>query len=142
MIFTFLFYEKSHGKQLRYTLGRYKHCDMLSYDGRDTLYYHLGARGINVRTITQSSFKELLFNLSRSPNLSAMITIERTKLSHLTWWPVMANSCAELCRKISGVDIGVCIFPSQLFRKLLVYNNCKNYEVIQHWSRDDGIRSG
>lgn len=136
MIAIFLFYNEATGKQTRYAFSdEFKHCNIICYDGDIYLLIELSKHGITYRQVKAKDSYSLLRNLKVIKSLSAMITVNIEQPFTMEWRPLWIKSCNELCRYVSGVDIGLTFNPIHLFKKLLKYNLHRNYEVLNAWRR-------
>lgn len=131
MIAIFLFYNKSLGKQQTWACSRtYKHVDVITYMGDRWVLHRLGEHGITYRITTYRSSEELLTNVTSIKTLVYILAIKVNGKAAHPWQPIWAKSCAEVVKSIAGLDIGLTLTPSQLLRKLLKYDNVRNYQIL------------
>lgn len=136
MIAIYLFYnESSGGKPLLYTTKDIKHCNVICFDGRDYVIFECQKMGIGFRKINSRSTLSLMRNIRRIKSLTHMYAVHIKEPHELKWFPFWIRSCNELCRFVSGIDLGLTLNPTHLIKKLLKYNNKRNYEILYQWSR-------
>lgn len=137
MIAFFLFYNKATGKQRFFSFGdELQHCDVICYDGKTWLGFQFSNKGIDFASIRVTKVSKLLKHLPIIPELVTIIgvDVERTKV--FPWKPFWVRSCNELCRYLTGVDIGFTLNPRHLLKKLLKYDGKRNFQVVYAWRRE------
>lgn len=139
MIALFLFYNKTNGFQSIFSTKGIKHCNIICYDGQDFIMFALEEHGIGFRRIKAKSTLKIMRNIKVIETLIGMIVVNVDEPKKIPWKPFWVRSCNELCRYVSGVDIGFTFNPTHLINKLLKYNNKRNYQILSSWSRDNGI---
>lgn len=135
MIATYLFYDKATGKQSLYTTNGVKHCNVICFDGRDYILFESQSHGIGFRRIKVKNHDSLLRNIKRIESLIGIICVHITEKKRTKWFPLWIRSCNEVCRYMSGVDTGLTFNPTHLIKKLVKYDNKRNYEILYQWSR-------
>lgn len=140
LIAIFIFYNKATGGQARLAFSEeFKHCNIVTYDGKDWIMLDFDRTGYLTRKIYCKNGESLIRNLPVIPEVSATFTISVDERKKIWWKPFLARSCNEICRYASGVDIGFTFNPAHLYRKLLKYRHKRNYEVLSVWRRRHGI---
>jgi hypothetical protein len=141
LIVVFIFYNESSGVQARLAFSEeFKHCNIITYDGRDWIMLDFDRTGILTRKIYCKDATSLIRNLPVIKEVSAIVTVDVSNRAKTSWKPWWVRSCNEICRYGSGVDIGFTFNPIHLYRKLLKYRNRRrNYEVLSHWRRNHGV---
>lgn len=143
MIAIILFYNHSTGIQRWLSFSEeFSHCNIITYDGADWINIECDSTGILTRCLEVPSLKALLRGLKTIKTLTAYIVVDINKRKHMSWKPMWVRSCNELDRYISGVDVGFTINPVHLYKKLIRYDCRRNYEILTHWRRSNGILSG
>ena len=67
-------------------------------------------------------------------------TVKRRK--RFRWFPVWVNSCVEMVRRISGINLPWYILtPNQLRKALLRRDGLTNFEITTHWSKNDATET-
>lgn len=139
MIAIYNFYSISNGVQSKLAFSdEFRHCNVITYDGRDYVLVEFDSTGIILRVLTVTSLSGLLRGLRSVKELTAIISVEiqdRKKSMWLPWW---VRSCNELCRYATGINLGFTFNPVHFYSKLLKYNKTRNYEILTHWRRNDG----
>lgn len=133
----FLFYDIGYGKQTIYTTKGIKHCNVICYNGTDHVLFETDWHGIHYRVLSETTTLKLLKGIRIIPSLQSALVLEIFEKKQLRWFPLSLRTCNELCRYVTGVDVGITINPTHLIKKLLKYNNKRNYEIIHHWWRKD-----
>lgn len=135
MIAIYLFYDRGTGKPSFYTTNGIKHCNVICFDGRDYIFFESQPQGIGFRRIVVKDTNSLLRNIKRIQSLIGIICVYISERKNINWFPLWIRSCNEVCRYVSGVDTGLTLNPTHLIKKLLKYNNKRNYEILYQWSR-------
>ncbi len=135
MIATYLFYDKGHGKQILYTSNGIEHCNVICFDGRDYVLFEAQPHGIGFRSIKAKDNVSLIRNIKRIESIIEIICVHITEKKKIKWFPFWIRSCNEICRFFTGIDLGLTLNPTHLIKKLLKYNNKRNYEILYQWSR-------
>ena len=138
MIVIFLFFSASMGKQLKYTLGEHKHMSVICYHGDYPVIMELAHTGIEYRIISNPNMVKVIKNLKIIETLMEMVVVDVKEKSPSKWHLFLIRSCNEICRYISGVQIGLTLNPCHFLRKLIKLNKQKNYHILLRWRRDDG----
>lgn len=139
MIALFLFYDVSEGKQSRLSFStEFKHCNVVTYNGKDWLLYKLESQGVRTKVLHVKSAPRFIKHLKAFKPLIAMITVVINKPHHFVWRPCWIRSCNEFNRYVASVDIGLTFNPKHLYNKLIKCDRIRNYEIIQHWRRPWG----
>lgn len=136
MIAIFLFYDKGLAKQGRFTSNGIKHCNLICFDGRDWFLCGTTSKGITFRSLRVTRSSRLIEHIKRTNGLIKIIAVSSKEIPNQRWFPLWIRSCNELCRYISGVDVGFTYNPTHLIKKLVKYDNKRNYEIIYRWNRN------
>lgn len=140
MIAVFLFYNIATGIQSRLAFSdEFKHCNIITFDGKDWISLDFDRGGLITRRVNCRSGAQLLRNLRVMKNVSAIVSVSIDQRFNVSWKPWWVRSCNEICRYTAGIDLGFTFNPRHLYRKLLKYRHCKNYEMLSHWRRKHGI---
>ncbi len=140
MISIFLFYNIATGVQAKLAFNKnFKHCNIITYDGQSWVNVEFDATGFLTRVLDVSSGRCLIRGLKSIQSLIAMVVVDVEVRKRVRWKPYIVRSCNEIDRYVSGVDIGLTFNPIHLYKKLLRYSGKRNYTIITHWRRDDGI---
>jgi len=135
MIHIFCFYDTSSGIQSSLAFSnKYKHCNIISFDGAHYVLTEFDREGIHNRVIDASKLTSLVRGLKYIPSLTAMIVIDVEKRAKTRWKPYIVRSCNELDRYIAGISIGFTFNPKHLYNKLIKHNNSQ-YVILTVWGR-------
>lgn len=136
MIAIFLFYSIANGKQSRMAFSKeFRHCNIITFDGAHWVQHDLDSYGIHTRVLKITNSPALLRALRSMKFLTAMIIVSIDKRARTVWKPFWVRSCNEFNRQTSGIDVGLTLNPSHLYRNLLKYDKRRNYEVLGQWRR-------
>lgn len=139
MICYFCFYNISSGIQANLAFSKkFKHCNLITYDGKTWVVTEFDIQGIHMREIEVRSGSSLIRGIKYIDSLIAIIVVQVYEKAKIKWKPYIVRSCNELDRYISGVDIGFTFNPKHLYNKLLKHNG-NRYEVLYHWRRDGTV---
>ncbi len=140
LIAVFIFYSKASGVQARLAFSEeFKHCNIITFDGKDWIMLDFDRTGLLTRRIKCKSGKTLLRNLHVVPEITAIMSVSIKDRKKTPWSPWWVRSCNEICRYASGIDIGFTFNPVHLYSKLIKYRHNRNYEVLSTWRREHGI---
>jgi len=135
----FLFYNKAQGKQVKYIRNKkYLHCNIISFDGSDCHLLEITTSGIECRRIKSKSMIKVFERLKSIDSIETQICVSVSNKHKVKWFPLAIKSCNEFCRYVSGVNIGFTYDPFSLYKKLLKYNNKRNFEILRTWERRNG----
>jgi hypothetical protein len=137
LIAIYLFYDKATGKQSLYTTRGIKHCNVICFDGRDYILFETQPQGIGFRRILAKNTNSIIRNIKRIESIIEIICVHISEKKTIKWFPFWIRSCNEVCRFFSGIDTGLTLNPTHLIKKLLKYNNKRNYEILYQWSRSN-----
>ena len=138
LIAVFIFYNVSSGVQSRLAFSdEFKHCNIITFDGRDWIMLDFDRTGLLTRKIHCKDGPTLLRNLPLIKEISAIISINVKQRVKTMWKPLWVRSCNEICRYASGADLGFTFNPVHLYKKLLkyAYKRKRNFEILSHWRR-------
>ena len=139
MIAVYIFYSKATGIQSWLSFSKeFKHCNIITYDGKDWIMLDLDRTGLLTRRIKCNDGDTLIRNLPHIPEITAIISVDVKDRVRVAWKPFWVRSCNEICRYASGVDIGISFNPVHLYNKLIKYDG-SNYEILSHWRRSHGV---
>jgi hypothetical protein len=96
--------------------------------------------GIGFNKLVIEDVVHWLQSVKKIDTVEAIISIEVKERHQLIWWPFWIRSCNELSRYASGAYLGVTLTPGHLYRKLLKYDNIRNYQIIFQWGRQHGVQ--
>lgn len=138
-----LFYNQSNGVQSRLAFSQeFRHCNVITYDGRDWIMLDFDKTGLLTRRIYVSNALDLIRHAKSLKSVTAIVTVMIKERAITRWTPWWVRSCNEVSRYASGLDIGFTFNPTHLYRKLLKYKDRSNYEILNAWRRKDGILWG
>lgn len=132
----FIFYNKARGKQAILSARDKKHVDLIvKLNDKITIFQYSG-RGIEHQYSKATDMMLIMKKLLKLENVSHLILVKiNKKCRRKNWFPIQLNSCNEVCRKISSVDIGWTFNPSHLYHKILMKRDKSNYSVVENWSK-------
>lgn len=74
----------------------------------------------------------------RKECVQELIGFKVNKRKRFRWFPIWTNSCVEMVRRVSGINLPWYILtPNQLRKALLRQNGLTNFEITSHWSNDN-----
>ena len=134
-----LFYSKACGVQSKLSFSKeFKHCNIISYDGKNYVATEFNSQGIITRVLNVSdNVVRFIDRLKMIEELTAIYSLYIPKRAEFTWKPFWSRSCNELVRYSGGIDLGFTFNPYHLFKKLRKYNGMKNYRIDYEWRRDN-----
>lgn len=136
----FIFYDIANGIQAKLAFSKeFKHCNTITFDGRDWIMFEFDRTGFVMRRINCISGHKLIKSLRIVKGVTAIVTVQVGIRSQAIWKPWLIRSCNEFARYAAGVDIGWTFNPYSLFKKLIKYNGTTNYKILSAWRRQDGI---
>jgi hypothetical protein len=139
LIAIIIFYNKSEGPSARLAFSsEFRHCNTITYDGRDWIMTEFLPSGILTRVIHCQDGARLVDRLQIIPEATAIISLSVDYRAKIRWFPWWVRSCNEVCRYVSGVDTGWTFNPCHLYKKLLKYDQRRNWIVLSHWRLKDG----
>jgi len=80
----------------------------------------------------------LIDRIKSDPTVQSIISLDIGKRSERKWFPLLINSCNEICRLVTGIDVGFTFNPKHLYKKLLMNNGISNFHIDYYWEREDG----
>jgi len=138
-IYLFIFYNKAVGKQVRYIRNKkYLHCNIIVFDGKHYVLLEVSTSGIDFRIVRTKSLLKLIGRLKTIESIESMICLSTSSRYKSKWFPLCIKSCNEFCKSVAAVDIGFTYDPVHLYKKLLKYDNQKNFEILYAWERSNG----
>lgn len=136
----FIFYNTSGGIQSSLSFSKeFKHCGIVTFDGNHWIATDFDETGLLTRYCTIKRGARFLELMKHQDNVSALISCQITERFKIKWKPFLARSCNEICRYVAGIDVGFTFNPIHLYKKLLKYDRRRNYEILSHWRRSDGV---
>lgn len=138
MISIFLFFNNGKGMPHTLSFGPYNRCSLIVLTDGNYIMIQMTQWGIRLRRIKAKRFTTLVDKLFLLEGLQTVVCTWIKQYPTNPWRPLWLRSCNELCRHTGAVDIGRTWNPTHLFKKLLKYDNTRNYEIIYHRSRSNG----
>jgi hypothetical protein len=139
LIAMFVFYSYSSGIQARLAFSKeFRHCNVITFDGRDWIVIDFDRTGLIARTIHCKGAESLLKTLPIIKEVTAIVTVDIKERSKYRWSPWWVRSCNEICRYRAGIDLSFTFNPAHLYYKLLKDRRRRNYRILAHWRRDHG----
>lgn len=138
MIAFFLFYDESsinNAKLKFFTSKDFRHCNVIVYEKDCFIMIDYENRGIVFKEIKAKSIENLIEVIKRYKAISKFMHVKIEKRAEILWTLICVMSCNEFCRMSTGVEIGYTFNVAHLYKKLLKYNNKKNYRIIENWER-------
>ena len=128
IIAVFIFYNIANGAQSKLSFSQeFKHCNIITYDGRDWIMLDFDRTGFLTRKIYCRDGDQLIRSLHVIQDVTAVISVNIKERVKVIWKPWLARSCNEICRYTAGIDIGFTFNPVHLYGKLLKYRIRRNY---------------
>ena len=135
----FVFYSYSSGIQAKLAFNKeFRHCNIVTFDGRDWIVLDFDRTGLIARAIHCKSAASLLKTLPIIKEVTAIVTVDITERAKYRWSPWWVRSCNEICRYRAGIDLSFTFNPAHLYYKLLKDRRRRNYKILAHWRRDHG----
>jgi hypothetical protein len=140
MIALFVFYSRCSPKIQRFLSfsKNIRHTSVILYDGKQSYLTEFVRQGIKIKVFPVDDIKNIIDMMKKMPTVEAIISTFITDRAIIKWWPFSINSCNELDRKVSGIDIGLTLNPKHMYNKLLKYDGCTNYRIDYKWRKSDG----
>lgn len=140
MIAVIIFYGIAYGKQAKFAFSKeFRHVNIITYDGRDWIMLDFDRSGLITRKIHCSNGTQLIRSLRVLSDITAILTVDVSKRHKVCWKPVWVRSCNEIVRYAAGLHIGFSFNPVHLYKKLLRYDQVRNYTILTAWRRKNGI---
>lgn len=117
-----------------------KHTSLIMYDGKQCYFTEMLSTGIKVKVFPVDDILDIIERLQRMPTVQAIVSTYIHKRAIFKWYPFSINSCNELDRKVSGIDIGLTLNPKHMYNKLLKLNGLTNYKIDRILRKEDGWR--
>lgn len=129
------FYNIAEGSQRFLAFSKHlRHCNVYTYDGFDWVLLEFDSTGIKTRVVNINRVDKFINRLKTIPSISAIMVLNVYKRKSVRWMPLWGRSCNEICRYASGADTGLTFNPVHLYKKLLKYNNKRNFKILTTWS--------
>jgi hypothetical protein len=137
VIAIFLFFNKGLGKFVNFIRDKdFLHAAVICYQGDVPVLMEASESGISYRVVKTSDMTNLMEKIILMPSLTNYVAVKINKGIFITEFPFKYFTCNEVCRFVSGVDIGLTLSPKHLFQKLVDFKNHKNYFLMNVWSRN------
>jgi hypothetical protein len=140
LIAIIIFYNKSHGIQAKLAFSNeLRHCNVVTFDGNHWIAMDFTKEGLITRCVKVKDSIKFIHHLKSIPEATAILSVNINERHKVMWKPWLVRSCNEICRYATGVDTGWTFNPRHLYSKLIKYDSRRNYQILTHWRRDDGI---
>lgn len=138
MISIFLFYNSSNGVLARMPINEdFKHVSIVTFDGDVPFYLTLNQFGLAVNRLKVRDLGRFLTKMRGQPTVTAYLACDCDVRVVRPWRPFFIQTCNEVCRVVSGLDIGVTLTPAHLFKKVLKWDGKRNFQILSAWRRKD-----
>lgn len=132
----FIFYNIASGVQAALSFSKtFKHCNVVTYDGKDWILVDFDRTGMLMRCIKCHDGSQFVRSLRLLKEVISVISVNISKRHSVCWKPWWVRSCNEICRYVSGINLGFTFNPMHFYTKLLKYDGKRNYEILSHWRR-------
>lgn len=137
MIAIFIFYDKAFGlKQMLSFSKDLKHCDVVTYDGKDFIMTYSYHGGVRSKKIYSKNSDQLIKTLKKSmPNISAIVSVEIDIDENKMFSPIFINSCNEIARIHGEVKVGMSFNPAHLYYLLHKKDGERNFVIRNTWRK-------
>lgn len=140
MIAFIIFYGKAHGVQAALAFSsEFRHVNIITFDGRDWIMLDFDRTGLLTRKIHCTDGTQLFRSLRVLRDITAVVAVDVGERHKVCWKPFWVRSCNEIVRYASGIDIGFTFNPVHLYKKLLRYDQIRNYTILTAWRRKNGF---
>ena len=114
----------------------YLHCLLLVFSPLSMAVgvYGLQHEGIRNTINPCNDLDKYIKQLSKSSSLTSYITLDRGYPPRRKYCLLKFNTCSDVIRDISGVNIAVAVTPKQLYDKIIL-NKHPNYSILKVWNR-------
>ena len=137
MIATFIFSNKSTGILSKLSNKEFKHVNLSLYDGKHHYQISYTKYGIELKLLKHRP-KKAFDIYKRQHSTTAVISIDLNQPVINKWRPLLIQSCNELSRKFSKINLPFSLSPRGLYNKLLKYDKNRGYTILAHWRRKNG----
>lgn len=136
----FLFYDKTYGVCDKLSFSKdLKHCNIITCDKNVCILTTLDKTGVSSKTIKIDNLSKFIRRLpSLMPELSSIIFTYVYNRTPRRWFPMRLNSCNEIARDASGIDLPVTFNVAHLHRCILKNSERSNYDIDYTWRRKNG----
>lgn len=122
-----------------FTFSRhFKHVDIYMFDGSCWTGFRLDRYGITYAISYIGHGNAIIDQAREVSNIEAVIALDIDHRATFRWTGITIPMCNELARMIAGVDISFTWSPRHLYRKLLKYDQKRNFKIFYHWRRSNG----
>lgn len=81
---------------------------------------------------------DLIAEAKKLSDVEAIVGVDLAERAHFRWTGLSIPMCNEFARALIGLDIGMTWNPRHLYKKLLKYDQKRNFEIFYHWRLGDG----
>lgn len=142
MIAFYMFYNHGEGKLNRLSFSKeFRHCNVITFDGSTWNQFTWSPNGIFVRRLSVINMDRLFSAIRCIPSLTACVVVEINTPCVFKNSPFGVNSCNELSRYMTAIDVGMTFNPKHLYKKLLKYGKIRNYTILMEWRRENAFRT-
>ena len=138
MIAVFFFYNEcdtSFHRILSFS-KHFKHVNLLMYDGDMSYFIQSGKHGLDIKAYNCDDIVSTINNFRLHKNCSAVVSTSISQRRNISNFPFGGIVCNEVCRYVSGIDIGLTLNPKHLYNKLLSKNKSnKNFDILYTWRK-------
>lgn len=135
----FVFYNVATGVPALFTFHKhYRHMSVITSHDDYWVNYDCGGKGIHYDIVQEPrSTEEVMEGLKQLSYISGLVSIEYNEADRafVSWKPFIIRSCNELCRYLTGIDIGLTWNPYHFHKKLFKHAKDRNYVVTAMWER-------
>lgn len=122
-----------------FTFSRhFKHVDVYIFDGSQWTGFRMASDGITYAVSGFENGRDLLIEAKKLEHVEAILGVDLAERAHFGWSGLTIPMCNELCRALTGIDVGFTWSPRHLYNKLLKYDQKRNFEIFYRWRRDNG----
>jgi hypothetical protein len=112
------------------------------FEGESYVGLDLDATGIRHRVFRGDTYTagSIIDIFKRLDSVTAVIAVTIEERKKIPWKVYMGRTCTELCRYFTGIDIGLTFNPKNMYKKLLKWDDKRNFKILYHWRRKDGLQ--
>lgn len=134
--YCFLFFNISYVWYRHLLDKNYKHCMLLIQDGltESIVLYGLHADGIAIRTSRCNSLERYLAHMVEYQRLVSYIVVDIKWSVRIKQPLIRVNTCNELVRIASGINVGFTRTPKHLYDKIYLQVSSQ-YTILKKWNR-------
>lgn len=136
MLVIFAFTNEPKGTKIPYTLHKdFQSVYIFAFSDYRWIKFYFDKRGIQHKETNRTAGK-LLSILKRQHKVKTILIADVENPVSGWYFPLMIQSCNEIMRYLTGVDVGVTLNPFHLYRKLLKYDKKRNYSILFEWTKN------